>query len=103
MDHRIFKIPVLGWIFKLAKAIPIAPQKEDPVAYEKAFQQAAQVLRNGDVLAIFPEGAITRNGELGEFKAGLLNILHTPHADGLSVRAIPMGLKNSLGFVFQSC
>ena len=34
MDHRIFKVPVLGWLFKLAKAIPIAPQKEDPAAYE---------------------------------------------------------------------
>ena len=101
MDHRIFKIPVLGWIFKLAKAIPIAPQKEDPVAYEKAFQQAAQVLRNGDVLAIFPEGAITRNGELGEFKAGLLKILQTAHADGLSVPVIPMGLKNLWGSYFS--
>lgn len=101
MDHRIFKIPVLGWIFKLAKAIPIAAQKEDPVAYEKAFQQAAQVLRNGDVLAIFPEGAITRNGELGEFKAGLLKILQTAHADGLPVPVIPMGLKNLWGSYFS--
>ena len=101
MDHRIFKIPVLGWIFKLAKAIPIAAQKEDPVAYEKAFQQAAQVLRNGDVLAIFPEGAITRNGELGEFKAGLLKILQSAHADGLSVPVIPMGLTNLWGSYFS--
>jgi MFS family permease len=30
MDHRIFRIPVLGWLFKLAKAIPVAPYKEDP-------------------------------------------------------------------------
>ncbi|HYP70911.1 MAG TPA: MFS transporter, partial [Variovorax sp.] len=43
MDHRIFRVPVLGWLFKLAKAIPIAPQKDDPEAYEKAFAQAAQV------------------------------------------------------------
>jgi 1-acyl-sn-glycerol-3-phosphate acyltransferase len=37
MDHRIFKLPVLGALFKLAKAIPIAPQKEDPAVYEAAF------------------------------------------------------------------
>ena len=37
MDHRIFSVPVLGWLFRLAKAIPIAPQKEDPAAYEAAF------------------------------------------------------------------
>lgn len=101
MDHRIFKIPVLGWIFKLAKAIPIAPQKEDAAAYEKAFQAAAQVLRNGDVLAIFPEGAITRDGELGEFKPGLLKILQTAQADGLAIPVIPMALKNLWGSYFS--
>src|SRR4029450_2509043 len=42
MDHRIFAMPVLGWFFKLAKAIPIAPQREDPVAYEQAFARARQ-------------------------------------------------------------
>ena len=54
MDHRIFKMPVLGWFFKLLKAIPIAPRAEDPVMYEAAFEAAAKVLRNGDLLAIFP-------------------------------------------------
>jgi 1-acyl-sn-glycerol-3-phosphate acyltransferase len=63
MDHRIFRVPVLGWLFRLAKAIPVAPQKEDPVVYEAAFERAAQVLRDGDLLGIFPEGAITRDGE----------------------------------------
>ena len=41
MDHRIFKMPVLGWLFKLAKAIPIAPRSEDPAPYEAAFEAAA--------------------------------------------------------------
>jgi 1-acyl-sn-glycerol-3-phosphate acyltransferase len=59
MDHRIFRIPVLGWLFRLAKAIPIAPQKDDAATYEAAFARAAQVLREGDLLAIFPEGGIT--------------------------------------------
>ncbi|WP_172419325.1 1-acyl-sn-glycerol-3-phosphate acyltransferase, partial [Pseudomonas nitroreducens] len=34
MDHRIFRTPGIGWFFRLVKAIPIAPQKEDPAAYE---------------------------------------------------------------------
>ena len=54
MDHRIFKIPVLGALFKLAKAIPIAPRAEDPKAYEAALAAAQKVLREGDLLAIFP-------------------------------------------------
>lgn len=101
MDHRIFKTPVLGWLFKLAKAIPIAPQREDAEAYEKAFQQAAQVLKNGDVLAIFPEGAITRDGELGEFRPGVLKILQSAQSNGLSIPVIPMGLKNLWGSYFS--
>src|SRR5947207_10596181 len=56
MDHRIFQVPLLGWMFKLAKAIPIAPQREDPAVYERAFAQARQVLADGDLLCIFPEG-----------------------------------------------
>ena len=54
MDHRIFKLPVLGTLFRLAKAVPIAPQKEDPRAYEQAFARAQAVLDAGDLLCIFP-------------------------------------------------
>lgn len=101
MDHRIFKTPVLGWVFKLAKAIPIASQRDDADAYEQAFEQAAQVLKNGDVLAIFPEGAITRDGELGAFKPGLLKILASAKQAGLSVPVIPMALTNLWGSYFS--
>ena len=64
MDHRIFKVPVLGWLFRLAKAIPIAPRKEDPAAYEAAFDAARQGAARGRPAGIFPEGGITRDGTL---------------------------------------
>ena len=51
MDHRIFSVPVLGWLFRLAKAIPIAPHKEDPQVYAAAFERAVQMLRSGNLLA----------------------------------------------------
>ena len=101
MDHRIFKVPVLGWLFKLAKAIPIAPQKEDPAAYEAAFEAAAQVLREGDLLAIFPEGGITKDGTLQAFKGGIMKILERAQADGLEVPVIPMALNNLWGSYFS--
>ncbi|ARU04053.1 glycerol acyltransferase [Comamonas serinivorans] len=101
MDHQIFKVPVLGWLFKLAKAIPIAPARDDPAAYERAFVEAAQVLREGELLAIFPEGAITRDGELGAFKSGVLKILEQARADGLSVPVVPMALTNLWGSYFS--
>ena len=96
MDHRIFAMPVLGWLFKLGKAIPIAPQKEDPAAYERAFAQARQVLAEGDLLAIFPEGGITRDGTLGEFKGGVMKILQTH-----PVPVVPLALQNLWGSYFS--
>jgi 1-acyl-sn-glycerol-3-phosphate acyltransferase len=102
MDHRIFKVPVLGWLFKLAKAIPVAPQKEDPAAYEAAFRESAQVLREGDLLGIFPEGAITKDGTLQPFKGGIMKILETAKADGVKdVSVIPMALTNLWGSYFS--
>ncbi|MEX1167472.1 MAG: MFS transporter, partial [Hydrogenophaga sp.] len=101
MDHRIFKVPVLGWLFKLAKAIPIAPQKEDPKAYEAAFEAAAQVLREGDLLAIFPEGGITQDGRLQAFKGGIMKILERAQADGVDAPVIPMALNNLWGSYFS--
>jgi len=101
MDHRIFRVPVLGALFRLAKAIPIAPQKEDPAAYERAFADAVQVLREGDLLAIFPEGAITRDGSLQPFKGGVMKILEGARADGVEPPVIPMALTNLWGSFFS--
>ncbi len=101
MDHRIFRVPLLGWLFRLAKAIPIAPQKEDPVAYAAAFETAGQVLREGDLLAIFPEGGITRDGSLQAFRPGVTRILERARQDGLEVPVVPMALTNLWGSFFS--
>nr|WP_315235169.1 MFS transporter [uncultured Albidiferax sp.] len=96
MDHRIFQVPVLGWLFRLAKAIPIAPRAEDPAAYDAAFAAAAKVLQDGDLLGIFPEGGITKDGTLQEFKGGIMKIL-----ERAPVPVIPMALTNLWGSYFS--
>ena len=53
MYHTIFKTPILGFIFRTAKAIPIAPMKEDPVLLEKAYADIAQALKDGEIVFIF--------------------------------------------------
>ncbi|WP_404301755.1 MFS transporter [Alicycliphilus denitrificans] len=101
MDQRIFRTPVLGWMFRLAKAIPVAPQKEDPATYEAAFERAAQVLRDGGLLAIFPEGGITRDGQLQPFKGGIMKIIERARADGVDAPVVPMALTNLWGSFFS--
>lgn len=96
MDHRIFKTPGIGWFFRAVKAIPIAPQKEDPQAYEQAFERARQVLREGDLLCLFPEGAITKDGRMQPFKAGIMKILASD-----PVPVIPAALHNLWGSSFS--
>jgi 1-acyl-sn-glycerol-3-phosphate acyltransferase len=96
MDHRIFRLPVLGALFRLAKAIPIASQREAPATYEQAFAHARRVLDDGELLAIFPEGSITRDGSLQPFKAGIMKIL-----DSHRVPVVPMALQNLWGSFFS--
>ena len=101
LTGNIFKVPVLGWLFRLAKAIPIAPRAQDPKAYEAAFDAAARVLKDGDLLCIFPEGGITRDGNLQEFKGGIMKILERTAQQGLDVPVVPMALTNLWGSFFS--
>jgi len=96
MDQQIFRTPLLGALFRLAKAIPVAPRSEDPQAYEAAISAAAQVLREGELLAIFPEGGITRDGSLQPFKGGVAKVLQQQPAP-----VIPMALTNLWGSFFS--
>ena len=97
MDAQIFRIPVLGWMFKLAKAIPIAPQKTDPATYEAAFAAARAVLEDGEMVCIFPEGGITRDGTLQPFKGGVMKLV-----EGMpDLPVIPMALGNLWGSFFS--
>jgi len=96
MDARIFRTPGLGLFFRLAKAIPIASKNDDPAAYEAAFIAADQVLAEGDLLGIFPEGGITNDGTLKPFKGGVMRIL-----EKRPVPVIPLALQNLWGSFFS--
>ncbi|AKS43259.1 MFS transporter [Wenzhouxiangella marina] len=75
MYHRIFQIPVLSFIFRTAKAIPVAPKKEDPEMLDRAMDRVAEELANGQIVCIFPEGGLTPDGELQPFKPGIERII----------------------------
>jgi 1-acyl-sn-glycerol-3-phosphate acyltransferase len=96
MDHNIFKIPVLGFIFRTARAIPIAPAKEDANALQRAFDRIDAELADGEVVCIFPEGKLTRHGEMNEFKKGVEKIL-----ERRPVPVVPMALRGLWGSFFS--
>ena len=96
MDHRIFKTPLLGFIFRTGKAIPIAPAQENPWLMEKAFVDIAQALHEGELVCIFPEGKLTRTGEMNAFRGGIAKIVARSQ-----VPVIPMALRGLWGSVFS--
>ena len=99
MDHRIFRLPLLSFIFRTMRTIPIAPAREDATLKARAFADAADALRAGEIVGIFPEGTLTATGELGAFRPGVQEMLAaTP------VPVVPMALRGLWGSFFsRSC
>ncbi|MDX1506836.1 MAG: MFS transporter [Woeseiaceae bacterium] len=75
MYYRIFEIPVLNFLFRHAKAIPIASAREDEELMNAAFDKVDAELADGNIVCIFPEGAITRDGEVQRFRPGIEKII----------------------------
>ena len=75
MDHRIFAVPFLSFFFRTVRAIPIAPAKEDAALLERAYDSIARELENGELVGIFPEGRLTSDGDMAEFRGGIMRIL----------------------------
>ncbi|HEY6239890.1 MAG TPA: MFS transporter, partial [Burkholderiales bacterium] len=96
MDHQIFKIPVLSFVFRTGRAIPIAPAREDPEALDRAYDQIARALEEGDLVGIFPEGRITSDGQLNSFKSGVKKIV-----DRTPVPVVPLALRGLWGSFFS--
>jgi len=92
MYYKIFNFPVLRWIFKTARAIPIAGQKENPKLMEAAFEQIDAVLAEGEMVCIFPEGRLTSDGEIGTFRPGIERIVERAKAADRPLPVVPMAL-----------
>ena len=96
MDHRIFRIPILSFVFRAMRTIPIAPARENKALMERAFADAAAALGEGEVVGIFPEGRLTHTGELARFRPGVAKILATT-----PVPVVPMALRGLWGSLFS--
>ncbi len=96
MDHRIFRTPIISFIFRHGRAIPIAPAKEDAAMMERAFEEVSAALREGELVGIFPEGRITDSGEVCPFRPGVTRILERD-----PVPVIPLALQGLWGSFFS--
>ena len=96
MDHNIFKNPLLGWFFRMVKAIPIAPEKVCEQTYAQAFERISAALKEGHLVCIFPEGKLTKTGEMNEFKQGIEKIIERD-----PVPVIPLALIGLWGSFFS--
>ncbi|MBS0367959.1 MAG: MFS transporter [Proteobacteria bacterium] len=96
MDHRIFRWPLLSFVFRHGRAIPIAPVKEDPAMLEAAYTEVSRALTNGELVCLFPEGKITGDGELSPFRPGVTRILETN-----PVPVVPLALRGLWGSMFS--
>ena len=96
MYYKIFRIPVLNFIFRTGKAIPIASRAEHPEILDQAYRRIHQVLDCGDVLGIFPEGGITHDGNIQPFKSGIDKIIGEK-----PVAVVPVALCHLWGSLFS--
>ncbi|WP_419774487.1 acyl-[ACP]--phospholipid O-acyltransferase [Halarcobacter sp.] len=76
MDKTIYSKWYLNWLMKLFKIIPISTKSS-----KKTIEIVAKELDEGNIIVLFPEGSITRNGHLGEFKKGFEKILERTNSD----------------------
>ena len=96
MHTHIFKTPLLGVLFRHAKAIPIASAKTDPAQLQAAYDAVDAALADGELVCIFPEGRISDTGQLYPFKSGVASIL-----ERRAVPVYPMALRGLWGSFFS--
>jgi len=96
MYYKIFQNPLLNYLFRAAKAIPIASAKEDAGLLHAAFDQIDAELAAGNIVCIFPEGSITRDGEIQSFRPGIETIVARR-----AVAVVPLALGRLWGSWFS--
>lgn len=96
MYYRIFELPLLSFVFRTVNAIPIAGASEDPEMMEQAFERISEALRDGEIVCVFPEGKLTADGEMNEFKPGIMRVLERD-----PVPVVPLALRGLWGSFFS--
>ncbi|HXD37587.1 MAG TPA: MFS transporter, partial [Rhodanobacter sp.] len=98
MYYKIFSIPLMSFVFRTAKAIPIAGYKEDAAVLQQAYDAIDDALAAGEVVCIFPEGGLSGDGQIAPFRPGVEKILARR-----PVPVVPLALRGLWGSVWSRC
>lgn len=96
MYKPIYDLPLLNYVFRAGGAIPICSREENEEVYRNAFVKISQYLEQGELVCIFPEGKLTRDGEMGPFRSGIEKIIQDH-----PVPVIALALKGLWGSFFS--
>lgn len=96
MFKPIYDLPVLNYVFRTGKTIPIDSRERDPEIYEASFRRIREELDDGQVVCLFPEGKLTPDGDIQAFKRGVEKILQDN-----PVPVVPMALRGLWGSFFS--
>lgn len=96
MHYSYFNLPFCSFFLKKGKVIAIAGNKEDSSILAKSFEQIDLMLKKGELVCIFPEGQLSSNGQLGNFRPGVEKILKSN-----PVPVIPIVIKGVWGGFFS--
>ncbi|MGB9468552.1 MAG: AMP-binding protein, partial [Candidatus Acidiferrum sp.] len=95
MFKGVYDNPVIKPFAKMLKIIPIASD-QGPREMIHSLREASEALRNGEVVCIFPEGEITRIGQMLPFRRGFERIIK-----GIDVPIIPVNIDGIWGSIFS--
>jgi len=94
MYRKIYELPIINLFCRVLKVIPI-DRDEGPKAITRALLEARKAIENGELVCIFPEGVLTRTGNMLPFNRGFEHIMK-----GLNAPIIPLYLDNIWGSIY---
>lgn len=88
MKQQLRKVPFLG--FACARSHQIFVDKRGPSKIRKTYEQAREILKEGYSVTVFPEGARSFTGHMGQFRKGAFAL-----ADELQLPVVPLTINGS--------
>ncbi|MBI3950513.1 MAG: 1-acyl-sn-glycerol-3-phosphate acyltransferase [Acidobacteria bacterium] len=100
----LFRIPVLGWILRWLRAIPVVRHLdvEGEIDYTAFFAACVNALAAGDSTVIFPEGRSLPQPSMAPLRTGAARLYFLARERGIDPKIVPLGLNYERGEIFRT-